>query len=212
MFQDFAALLGTTRGQVLTLLRAGPRTVNDIAAALDLTDNAVRAHLATLTADGLIDPAGTTPGARKPHTLYELTGRAREHFSRLYVPVLNALLASIDQFLDPDRCREILREAGHRLAAAHETALRGRPLDQRIAYALNLLAELGAVAPVRRQTPSAAPGACVIQGEACPLSEAVAKRPEVCILVETLLADLVGRPVHEHCQHGPHPRCCFHIE
>ena len=39
-------LLKSTRGQILALLRAENRTVNDLAAVLHLTDNAVRAHLA----------------------------------------------------------------------------------------------------------------------------------------------------------------------
>jgi DNA-binding transcriptional ArsR family regulator len=36
-----------TRGQVVALLRHGDRTVEELAQALGLTDNAVRAHLVT---------------------------------------------------------------------------------------------------------------------------------------------------------------------
>jgi predicted ArsR family transcriptional regulator len=38
----------STRGQIVLLLRNSNKTVNDLAAALNLTDNAVRAHLLTL--------------------------------------------------------------------------------------------------------------------------------------------------------------------
>ena len=52
----------TTRGQVLSLLRRGPRTVEELARELDLTDNAIRAHLATLERDGLVTQAGLRRG------------------------------------------------------------------------------------------------------------------------------------------------------
>src|SRR3712207_8581849 len=59
--------LETTRGQIVALLRRGTRTVEELAAALGLTDNAVRAHLAALERDGLVRQAGPPgPGARPP--------------------------------------------------------------------------------------------------------------------------------------------------
>src|SRR5918911_2480444 len=52
----------TTRGQIVALLRRGTRTVEELAQALGLTDNAVRGHLATLERDGLARPAGVRRG------------------------------------------------------------------------------------------------------------------------------------------------------
>jgi len=37
--------LETTRGQILSLIRRDARTVEDLAAALELSDNSVRNHL-----------------------------------------------------------------------------------------------------------------------------------------------------------------------
>ena len=64
-----------SRDRVLQLLRPGPGTVNDLAAALRLTDNAVRAHLANLQADGLVEAAGQRPG---PAVLRELAHQIGE--------------------------------------------------------------------------------------------------------------------------------------
>src|SRR5881398_826577 len=44
----------STRGRIVLLLRASEKTVNDLAAHLQLTDNAVRAHLLSLERDGLV--------------------------------------------------------------------------------------------------------------------------------------------------------------
>src|SRR6266513_2717680 len=75
-------LLGSTRGQILALLRTENRTVNELAATLNLTDNAVRSHLVSLERDGLVQQHGTRAGTRKPHTAYGLSSAA-EHLERL---------------------------------------------------------------------------------------------------------------------------------
>src|SRR5215207_8128885 len=47
-----------TRARVIELLRHGRKTVDDLAAALGLTDNAVRMHLAGLEREGLVRAEG----------------------------------------------------------------------------------------------------------------------------------------------------------
>src|SRR4051795_11570127 len=84
--------LTSTRGRIVTLLRRGPRTVNELAEALGLTDNAVRAHLATLERDELVEQAGCRPGSRKPNVVYHLTAGAGQLFPKPYGPVLRELL------------------------------------------------------------------------------------------------------------------------
>src|SRR5437762_8458830 len=85
-------LLASTRGRILTLLRVENRTVNELAAALDLTDNAVRAHLLSLERDGLVHQRGSRPGTRKPHTAYALSIEAEHVFPKAYGLLLNHLL------------------------------------------------------------------------------------------------------------------------
>ena len=72
-------MLESTRGQILELLRTKERTVNELAATLGLTDNAVRAHLTSLARDGLVVQAGVQPGVRKPHATYILTPEAEKN-------------------------------------------------------------------------------------------------------------------------------------
>ena len=43
----------STRGQIVSLLHGSNKTVNELADALGLSDNAVRAHLLTLERDNL---------------------------------------------------------------------------------------------------------------------------------------------------------------
>jgi DeoR family suf operon transcriptional repressor len=64
--------LSSTRGQVVKLLRRGEATVNELAEALSLTDNAVRSHLSGLERDGLVHQSGKRTVTRKPEALYSL--------------------------------------------------------------------------------------------------------------------------------------------
>jgi regulatory ArsR family protein len=48
-------LLESTRGQILALLRNENRTVNELAAVLNLTDSAARAHLVSISGRGLYE-------------------------------------------------------------------------------------------------------------------------------------------------------------
>ena len=92
--------LGGKRLRVLHLLRDGVGTVNELAAALRLTRNAIRSHLALLEKQRLIRKSGWKTGVRRPHAAYELTPRAEELFSSAYTKVFNQLVAVLRQRLD----------------------------------------------------------------------------------------------------------------
>src|SRR4051794_39325987 len=92
-------LLDSTRGQILTLLRSAPHTVNDLAAALNLTDNAVRVHLVSLERDGLVHRQGVQPGVRRPHVSYGLTADAEQIFPKAYGSLLNHFLETVSKRL-----------------------------------------------------------------------------------------------------------------
>ena len=74
--------LETTRGQIVALLRRRAHSVDELAQALGLTANAIRAHLSTLERDGLVRQEGVRrgPGAGKPATLYEIHPAAEPLF------------------------------------------------------------------------------------------------------------------------------------
>ena len=199
-------LLGATRGQIIALLRTTPRTVNDLAETLQLTDNAVRTHLADLESDGLVATCGTRPGSRKPHKLYELTPEAQQMFSRLYIPVLTTMLDTLKNHHPHHHVVKLVCEVGHRLAQSHHAALHQKSLKTRIDYAVQLLNEVGGVAEAHKDR-----GHWLICIQGCPLAQAVIEHPHVCRLKETLLSDLLGQKVHAQCNktNANKPECRF---
>lgn len=201
--------LETTRGRVVSLLRRGARTVEELARALGLTDNAVRNHLATLERDGLVRPDGVRrgPGAGKPAVLYELSPDAEPLLSRAYQPVLTAVLDVIVDELPGDQAAALLREVGRRLAAtAGSPARAADSLDDRVRAAAAVLTALGGEVEVVAEG-----GALRLRGFACPLSTTVSRRPELCAAVESLVSEIAGAPARECCEHGERPRCCFAV-
>src|SRR5215213_3915952 len=91
----------STRGRIVTLLRGTTKTVNELAEQLELSDNAVRAHLLSLERDGLIKQSGLQRGTRKPHLAYSLTEEAEHLFPKAYDALLNQLIAVLKGRLTP---------------------------------------------------------------------------------------------------------------
>ena len=194
----------TTRGRIVALLRRASRTVDELAQALDLTRNAVRSHLATLERDGLVRVSGRRAGPSKPAHVYALTSDAERLFPKGYGPILPLLLDVLAERLGREALDAVLREAGHRVAARYGPA-RGR-LQERLGQALRLLEDLGGLTEVEQRD-----GTMRIVSYSCPLATVVRSYPEVCRLVETFLADVIGAPVREHCERGEPLRCVFEV-
>jgi predicted ArsR family transcriptional regulator len=197
----------STRGRVVTLLRRSGRTVEELARELGLTDNGVRAHLATLERDGIVRQRGSVRrggGVGKPAFVYELTPDAEELFPKAYEPVLLRTLDAISERLGPEGLEALLRGVGRSLAEG-----KGVPSDdtrRRLETAVETLNELGGLAELEERN-----GGFVIRGYSCPLAAVTPNHPEVCRMVETLISELAGVPIQERCDRGARPRCCFEV-
>ena len=197
-----------TRGRVLALLRRGGMTADELAEALGLTDNAVRAHLVALERDGLVEPQGERRDGRvgKPATLYRISPDAEPLFSKAYLPLLTALLAALGERLSAEELGGLLADVGSRLAA--DTARPSGDLLQRVRAASNLLNQLGGLSSVEEVEAGAR---YLIQSSGCPVGVAVKVRPEVCQAIVTLLSELTGASVRSCCVRSGRPRCCFEL-
>jgi predicted ArsR family transcriptional regulator len=194
----------STRGKIVTLLRRASRTVDELAEALDLTDNAVRAHLATLERDGFVQQRGERRGSGKPAYVYDLAPQAEQLFPKAYGPVLHQLMEVLSERMTPEELEAALRETGQRLAAKRNAP--SGDLRKRLEVAVDVLNELGGMAELEQHNAT-----YCIHGYSCPLAAAVQGHPEVCRLAQAMLTELIGVPVQECCQYGETPHCRFTV-
>lgn len=199
--------LESTRGRIVALLRGTSCTVEDLAARLGLTDNAIRAHLITLERDGLIRQSGVRRGPRKPHFTYSLTPEAERLFPKAYDALLNQLISVLKCRLSEAEIEAVLREVGQKLAAEAAPAGGKDDLQSRVRSAIKMLEAIGGTAEAEELEKMV-----VIRSGGCPIAAAVSTHPEVCRLAEALIAEIVKAPVTEHCNREGAPQCRFEID
>src|SRR5262249_29422805 len=110
---------GEARGRIIALLRRGERTVDELAAELGVTDNAVRPHLELLEREGVVAQARVRRDGAvgKPATVYAIASDAHGHLSAAYAPVLTALVSALRDHMPRRDLDALYRDAGRRLAA-----------------------------------------------------------------------------------------------
>lgn len=200
-------LLDTSRGRIVTLLREGGRTADDVATKLGLTRSAIRLQISAMERDGLVRRTGTRPGTTRPSYVYQLTPEVEQLLSKAYVPLLTHLVEAFAEALPAQQLEALLRRAGRGLAK--ELSRGKRPaggLKSRVTAASTLLNDhLGALTHVESN------GGIGIRGAGCPLAALTGKHRGVCLAVESLVAEMVGVPVRECCDREHPPRCCFEV-
>ncbi|HEV8209526.1 MAG TPA: winged helix-turn-helix transcriptional regulator [Vicinamibacterales bacterium] len=201
-------LLDTSRGRIVTLLRTGGVTADDVARKLGLTRSAVRLQITAMERDGVVRRVGKRPGITRPSHVFELTPEVEQLLSKAYIPLLTGLVEVFAEALPADQIAALLRRTGSGLA---QELTRGKRLSgglrSRAAAASEMMnAQLGATTRVEIN------GGIVIRGAGCPLAALTGKHKGVCLAMESLVSGIVGVPVHECCDRRDRPQCCFEIQ
>jgi predicted ArsR family transcriptional regulator len=151
--------------------------------------------------------SGSKPGFRKPHTTYALGPEAEQLFPKAYGRLVSLLMSIFSRQIEPRDLRAGMRAAGRAVAREYMPELRVKTRQQRIDTALDILKELGGAASFHEED-----GKHFIYGNGCPIAAATANHPEACLLAESLLTQLIGSPVKQHCVRGPTPSCRFEVK
>src|SRR5688500_18896953 len=159
-------LLDSSRGRIVTLLRRGAVTADDIASELGVTRSAIRAQITGMERDAVVRRAGQRPGLTRPSHVFELTPEVEQLLSSAYIPLLTQLVDVFAAGLPAEQLETMLRQAGTKLA--DELSRGKRPtgnLGARVGLASELMNEqLGATTHVEGN------GGYVIRGFGCPLA------------------------------------------
>ncbi len=195
----------STRERILLLLASHPHTIDELAKETQVSKNAVRVQIATLTREGLIEVQGMLKGPRRPAAVFSLSPGSDLYFSKAYPAVLAHLIHVLAGKLSHEEFMAVMQELGKRLAGS--AAGSGGNPRERIQAAFNFLKGLGPFGQMTEEN-----GNVVITNPVCPISRAVAADARACTAIETLLRESTGLPVEEHCSRGKRQSCRFTIK
>jgi predicted ArsR family transcriptional regulator len=190
-------LLGDTRAEVVQLLRREPRSVADLAAALGLSEVAVRRHLGVLERDGLVSAEtvrGSGPG--RPWSRYRLTHRAGRLFPDRSADFANDLMEFVEREHGRSALLAFLRWRNERQGteyAARMAAAGAEDTEDRVALLAELLDSDGFMA----EAAPAEDGRSALQLRQghCAVKDIAAAHPEICAYEAAMFKELLGAKV-----------------
>ena len=192
------------RSRIIQLLLLGQKTIEQMAETLGVTRNAIRAQLALLLREGLVEIKGEVKGSRRPAGVYGIRAGADVGSSKAYSVVLSQLVRVLADQMPLRHFESIMKNVGHSMATAvSRPAGSGR---ERVAGALKVLRSLGSEAMVSDEGKT-----IVIKSNGCPISRVVETNKRSCVVMQSFLAGFTGLPVTECCDHGERPNCRFEI-
>ena len=188
--------------RVLAEIRHGPKTVEELAAALHLTSNAIRNQLRTLEEKRFVQRRGSRAGVSKPSILYAITLTGQVQFSTLYLPVLTEFIQVAEGQCAGKQLVTFMRQTGKSLAR-HYPKPTGA-FATRVAEGARLIHSFGGLMEVDREN-----GSLVLRSKACPLAALTAENSAACRVIEGLLSEYLSASVRTCCDVDTDPRCCF---
>ena len=202
-------LLGETRAQVVARLHDGGATVAELAAAVDVSQVAVRRHLQALVADGLVagEPV-PVHGPGRPAVRYRLTARGE----RLFPDRSSALAGDVLTFLHDERGKNEMiaflrwrQKRQHEHYAGELDGIDG--FDARLRRLAEMLSEDGFLAEVDTD----GDGYRLTQKH-CAIKDAAAAHPQLCAFEAALFRELLdARVTRRQTIAGGSKACVCHV-
>jgi predicted ArsR family transcriptional regulator len=178
------------------ILEHGPSTAADIAEGLGLTSAAVRRHLDSLTADGLLVAADPyvrgRRGRGRPAKVFKVTDAGRDEFEQAYDDLAVSALSYVAEIGGAEAVAEFARRRLLHLEEAYRLALSAVGPDEAPQALADLLSEEGYATSVE---PSPQGGMQICQHH-CPVAHVAAEFPQICE-AET---EMIGRLLGSHVQ------------
>lgn len=206
-------LLGDTRASIVDQLRRQTQSVAELAAALQLSEVAIRRHLHVLERDGLIEAETVRrDGPGRPSSVYALTDRAHRLFPDNSAQLAIELLTYLEEEHGHEALLGFMRWRATRQGGRYAMALDGIAGSDGAERLAELLSEDGYLAEAEQVTD--ADGRTVLeltQGH-CAIKEIAEQHPEICAYETQLFSELLGTTVsREKTIAGGAPACVCHI-
>jgi predicted ArsR family transcriptional regulator len=197
------------RLEILTALLKQELSSQDLARHLEVSPAAIRQHLATLEALGLVTRRKLVTRPSRPTYLYRASADGMRIFPKRYDLLLNSVVDALLEREGAEAVQEVVRQAAHRTAdRARQPSARSRGATPWDAVLQWLDREFSWQAEVEVE-PS---GARRITIHQCPFQDLSRAPVDVCgVFFTTLLGDLGGDARVEHREASRSPACCAFV-
>ncbi len=186
----------------------GGMTVAQIAEPLAITPVAVRRHLSTLEAEGLVKVVVKRLPVGRPAYLYTLTESADGLFPQGYSQLLLDILEELALLDGEEKVELLFQRRKERLKAAYAHRLEGKDLAGKVAELTHLFAEVGHMPAYQ----ALEDGSFVLREHNCPIAQVAKRFKVICEWERVLLEELLGTKV-ERMTHipGGDSFCSYHL-
>lgn len=199
------------RRHILTALKeCGGATVNELASHLDMAAVSVRHHLDILQGDNLIcvGRLERKGNVGRPQQTYMLTAEADCYFPNNFAALSGGLVRHLKQILSPDQIKMTFQSMASEFAdKLMDDDLEKKSLPHRLDHIVDFLNKNGYLArweTVEDENQSR----FMLHKCNCPYSGIATDHPELCMMDQTLIDQLVGQPCQRVCSIVEGEQCC----
>ncbi|QPK63348.1 HTH domain-containing protein [Methylomonas sp. LL1] len=185
---------GSRQEQILTLLlnSAAGMSIDEMAAELEISRNAVKQHLVMLEKQQLVREAALTSTGGRPARSYTLTEQGVNRFPKQYAWFCNLLLNDLAAELSSEALEKMMWNMGVKLAQSLAPQFSHKQPDQKLAALVELMQSLGYHAELepRQGQPS-------IKAVNCVYHDLAQQHPELCHFDQALISTLLEKPIQQ---------------
>lgn len=200
---------GSRQEQLLTLLlnsEAG-MSIDELAAKLEISRNAVKQHLVVLEKQQLVKEAALNSTGGRPARSYTLTERGLNRFPKQYAWFCNLLLSELATEMSTEALEKMMWSMGVKLAQSLAPQFSHKNLEQKLTDLVELMQSLGYHAELELQQ-----GQPSIKAVNCVYHDLAQQHPELCHFDQALITTLLGNPVQQtSCMAKKDCDCRFNI-
>lgn len=202
--------VGTRRDQLLTLLLESKEGlgIDEIAARLDISRNAVQQHLSGLEQEGLIKKDVFKSTGGRPSRNYVLTEPGINYFPKQYAWFGKLILTELRSEMSNEAFKQFMWRLGVKLAKSLLSQFSGKTNEDKIAALIETMQELGYHASLDTET-----GRTIIKASNCVYHDLVQQFPALCDFDQALISTLLERPIEQTaCMARNDCSCKFRIK
>ena len=180
----------STHDKVLQTIKAYPEsTIVEIAEIVGINAISVRHHLTNLQADDLISVEEERHGIGRPRFVYSLTKKGEEEFPTRYYQLTNILIEQMKNMLPEKQVISIFQGMANKLTSDYKKIIPSLNIEDKFNLLKKIMYKEGFDFLWEKEEDK-----YIIHEISCPFYQVGQHHPEVCLFVQTIIANILSVP------------------